>query len=68
MSEYFPKLKSLGPNVKVEPHFSNYAIKTDLEKIKRSWLIGFSKKTDLANLKSDVDKLDIDKVKTYQLI
>ena len=35
MSEYFPKLKSLGPNVKVEPDFSNYAIKTDLEKIKR---------------------------------
>ena len=25
---------------------------------------GVSKKTDLANLKSDVDKLDIDKLKT----
>ena len=46
MSEYFPKPKSLGANVKFELYLSNYA-----------------KKTDLANLKSDVDKLDIDKLK-----
>ena len=28
----------------------------------------FLKKVDLANLKSDEDKLDIDKLKIYQLI
>ena len=31
MSEYFPKLKSLGVNVKVELDFSNYATKADLK-------------------------------------
>ena len=28
----------------------------------------FQKKTDLSNLKSDVDKLDIDKLKMYQVV
>ena len=31
MSEYFPKLKSLGANVEVELDLSNYATKTDLK-------------------------------------
>ena len=31
MSEYFPKLKSLGANVKVELGLSNYATKTKLK-------------------------------------
>ena len=31
MSEYFPKLKSLESNVKVELDLSNYATKTDLK-------------------------------------
>ena len=31
MSEYFPKPKSLGPNVKVELDWSNYAINPDLK-------------------------------------
>ena len=31
MSEYFPKSKSLGANVKVELDLSNYAIKADLK-------------------------------------
>ena len=31
MSEYFPKPKSLGRNVKVELNLSNYATKTDLK-------------------------------------
>ena len=30
MSEYFPKPKSLGTNVKVELYLSNYATKADL--------------------------------------
>ena len=63
MSEYFPKTKSLGPNVKVELDLSNYATKADLKNTLGVDTSGFARKTDLANLKSDVDKLDIDKLK-----
>ena len=63
MSENFPKLKSLGANVKVELELSNYAIKTDLKSVTGVDTLDFAKKTDLVNLKSDVDKLDIDKLK-----
>ena len=63
MSEYFPKRKSLGANVKVELDLSNYATKADLKNATGVDTSDFAKKTDLANLKSDVDKLDIDKLK-----
>ena len=63
MSEYFPKPKSLGENVKVESDFSNYATKTDLRKQTDVDLSKFAKNIDLANFKSDVDKLDIGKMK-----
>ena len=33
MSEYFPQLKYLGKNVKVEFDLSNYATKTDLKNV-----------------------------------
>ena len=33
MSEYFPKSKSLGANVKVELDLSNYATKIDLKNV-----------------------------------
>ena len=68
MSEYFLKLKSLGANVKVELDLSNYATKADLKNATGVDTSDFAKKTDLANLKSDVDKLDIDKFKIYQAI
>ena len=68
MSEYFLKLKSLGVNVKVELDLSNYATKADLKYATGVDSSDFAKKTDLANLKSDVDKLDIDKFKIYQAI
>ena len=58
MSEYFPKPKSLEANVKVELDLSNYAIKADFKNA-----AGTDKKTDLADLKSDVDNLHIDKLK-----
>ena len=52
MSEYFPKPKSLRGRVKVELDLSNYAAKADLKNA-----------AGLANLRSNVDKLDIDKLK-----
>ena len=48
--------------------FSKYATKTDLKNVTGVDTSFFGKKVDLANLKSDEDKLDIDKLKIYQLI
>ena len=62
MNEYFPKPNSLGANVKVEIDFSNYVTKTNLKNAAEVDTSSFAKKTDLANLKSDVNKLDIDKL------
>ena len=49
--------------MKVELGLSNYSTKTDLKKATGVNASTFAKKTDLSNLKSDVDKLDIDKLK-----
>ena len=62
MSEYFPEPKSLG-KVKVELDLSNYATKTDLKNATGIDTSSFAKKVDLASLKSNVGKLDIDKLK-----
>ena len=62
MSEYFPKLKSLRGKVKVELDLSNYATKADLNNATGVDTSDFAKKTELANLKSDVIKLVIDKL------
>ena len=63
MSEYFPKLKYFAERVKVELDLSNYATKAGLKHVTGVDISGFAEKNDLANLKSDVDKLDIDKLK-----
>ena len=63
MSEYFLGPNSLGGRVKVELDLSNYATKTDLKNATGIDTSSFAKKVDLANLKSNVDKLDIDKLK-----
>ena len=63
MSEYFPKPNSLGTSVKFDLDLSNYATKTDLKNATGVDTSSFAKITDLANSKSDVDKLDIDKLK-----
>ena len=63
MSKYFPEPKSSGRRVKVELDLSNYATKTDLKNATVVDTSKFAKNVDLANLKSNVDKLDIDKMK-----
>ena len=64
MSEYFPKLKSLGGRVKDELDLTNYATKADLKNATGvETYFAKKKQTDLANLKSVVYKLDIDKLK-----
>ena len=63
MSECFPKLKYFGWKVKVELDLPNYATKADLKNVTDVDTSDFVKKVDLANLKSNVNKLDIDKLK-----
>ena len=49
--------------MKVELDLFNYATKTDLKNVTGIYTLSFPKKVDLANLASNVDKLDIDKLK-----
>ena len=63
MNKYFPEPKSSGGRVKVELDLSNFATKTDLKNTTGVDTSKFGKKVDLANLKSHVDKLDIDKLR-----
>ena len=53
MRDYFPKPTSFGVNVKVELYLSNYATKEDLKNSTGVDTLNFTKKTDLAYLKSD---------------
>ena len=65
MSEYFPKpYEPFGAGIKVEVDLSNYATKADIKNITHIDTSNFSLKTNLANLKTDIDKLDSDKLKT----
>ena len=63
MSKYFPKLhKPFGRNINVKVDISNYATKADIKNISNVDASSFALKTNLANLKTEVDKLDIDKL------
>ena len=63
MSEYFPKsFRSFGRNINVKVDLSNYATKTDLKNVTHVDTSRFALKTNLASLKTEVDKLDIDKL------
>ena len=64
MSEFFPKPKSSGANLKVELDLSNYAIKTDLKNATGLDTSKFAKNADLASSKSEIKKLDIGKSET----
>ena len=63
MNKYFPKaLKNFGRSINVKVDLSNYATKTDIKNILHVDTSSFALKTNLANLKTEVDKLDIDKL------
>ena len=61
---YYPPYKSSSNNVKVELDLINYATKTDLKHITHVDVSSFASKTNLAALKTEVDKTDTDKLKT----
>ena len=64
MSAYYPPYRSSSNNVKVELDLTNYATKTDLKNITHIDVNSFASKTNLAALKTEVDKIDADKLKT----
>ena len=64
MSTYYPPYKSSSQNIKVELDLTNYATKTDLKNITHVDVSSFASKTNLAALKTEVDKIDVDKLKT----
>ena len=64
MSHYFPISFNwhFGATIKVKIDLSNYATKTDSKNISHVDTSSFALKTNLASLKTEVDKLDIDKL------
>ena len=60
MSEYFPEPKSSGERVKVEIDLSIYATKSDFKNGTGVDISKFAKKTDLANLKSNLVPVPVD--------
>ena len=64
MSTYYPPYKSSSNNIKVELDLSNYATKNDLKNITHVDVSSFASETNLAALKTEVDKIDVDKLKT----
>ena len=64
MSQYFPPYRSFGSNIKVELDLSSYAIKTHLKNVTLVDVSSFASEINLTSLKTEVDKLDIDKLAT----
>ena len=63
MSQYFPKpYESFGGDINVSVDLSNYATKTDIKNISHVDTSSFTLKSSLASLKTEVDKLDINKL------
>ena len=63
MSQYFPKsYEPFGRDINVKVDLSNYETETDLKNVSHVDVSSFALKSNLANLKTEVDKLDIDKL------
>ena len=63
MSQYFPPYKSSSNNIKVELGLTNYTTKNDFKNITHVDVSPYVSKTNLAALKSEMDKIDVDKLK-----
>ena len=61
-SQYFPPYGSTN-NIKIELDLANYATKDDVKNITHVDVSIYATKTNLAALKSEVDKIDVDKLK-----
>ena len=61
---YYPPYNNSSNNIKVELDLSNYATKDDVKNITHVDVSSYATKTNLASLKTEVDKIDTDKLKT----
>ena len=61
---YYPPYKNSSNNIKVELDFSNYATEDDVKNITHVDVSSYATKTNLAALKTEVYKIDVDKLKT----
>ena len=61
---YYPPYRTSRNNIKVELNLANYATKDDIRNITHVGVSSFASKTNLAALKTEVDKIDADKLKT----
>ena len=61
---YYPPYRSSRNSIKVELNLANYATKDDVKNITHVDVSIFASKTNLAALKTEVDKVDADKLKT----
>ena len=61
---YYPPYRSSRNNIKVELNLANYATKDDVKNITHVDVSSYATKTNLASLKTEVDKIDTDKLKT----
>ena len=64
MSQYFPPYNNSSGNIKGELDLSNYATKKDIKYITHVDTSSYALKTNLAALKTEVDKIDTGKLKT----
>ena len=63
MIQYFPKpYEPFGGDINVKVDLSNYTTKADIKNISHIDTSNFALKTNLASLKTEFDKLDIDKL------
>ena len=63
MTQYFSKqYEPFGGDINVKIDLSNYATKADIKNISHVDTSSFALKSNLAGLKTEVDKLDIDKL------
>ena len=65
-SQYFPSYGSTN-KIKIELDLANYATKDDVKNITHVDVSSYTTKTNLAALKSEVDKIDVDKLKTIPI-
>ena len=64
MSQYFPKpYEPFGGDINVKIDLSNFATKDDIKNVTHVDTSSFALKTNLANLKSEVDELNVDKLR-----
>ena len=63
IGQYFPKTyEPFGVDISVKADLSNYATQADIQNISHVDTLSFALKTNLTSLKTEVDKLNIDKL------